>query len=169
MDTAKTLAELFATLPQLGQVRWIGVRPARRAPIHCLDEVEARSDSGLVGDRYAGSSGKRQVTLIQWEHLAVIASTLGQDDLDPKLLRRNIAVSGINLLALKDKRFQIGKAVFEYTGLCHPCSFMEKTLGAGGYNAVRGHGGITARVIRSGRVRVQDPVSACLDVGLDNV
>ena len=94
------------------------------------------------------------MTLIQWEHLPVIASLLGRDRIAPELLRRNIAVSGINLLALKDRRFCIGEAVLEYTGQCHPCSRMEEVFGPGGYNAVRGHGGITASVIEGGVVRV---------------
>ena len=124
-----------------------------------LEQVQANTQNGLIGDRYAGSSGKRQVTLIQWEHLSAIASMLSIEAVDPALLRRNIAISGINLLALKDKQFSLGSAVLEYTGLCHPCSFMETTLGPGGYNAVRGHGGLTARVIDSGLIRVNDRLS----------
>ena len=159
MSQTGTLQELFDTLPQLGCVQWLGLRPARRESILSPKEVIADTLHGLAGDRYAGSSGKRQVTLIQWEHLAVIASNLGLETLDPALLRRNIAVSGINLLALKGKQFQIGEAQLEYTGLCHPCSFMESTFGPGGYNAVRGHGGITARVMSSGRIALTDSVS----------
>jgi MOSC domain-containing protein YiiM len=67
-------------------------------------------------------------------------------------------VRGINLLALKDQQFQIGEAVLETTGLCHPCSRMEENLGEGGYNAMRGHGGITAKIIKSGRIKVGDKV-----------
>jgi len=158
----KTLNTLFKTLPQIGTVTWIGVRPERRAEMLIVDAVEAKTQSGLTGDRYAGRSGNRQVTLIQAEHLPVIASTLGLQSVDPEQLRRNICVSGINLLALKDKQFQIGEVILEYTGLCHPCSFMEETFGAGGYNAVRGHGGINARVIKSGIIRVNDSVTAII-------
>jgi MOSC domain-containing protein YiiM len=143
----------------VGRVKWIGIRPARRQTIEVLEQVQANTQNGLIGDRYAGSSGKRQVTLIQWEHLSAIASMLSIEAVDPALLRRNIAISGINLLALKDKQFSLGSAVLEYTGLCHPCSFMETTLGPGGYNAVRGHGGLTARVIDSGLIRVNDRLS----------
>lgn len=150
---------LIDTLPQVGTVRWIGVRPHRRAAIEVLDKVEASTESGLLGDRYAGSSGKRQVTLIQHEHLDAIASVLKKEYVDPASLRRNIVVSGINLLSLKDKRFRVGTAILEYTGLCHPCSFMEESLGAGGYNAVRGHGGVTARVVNSGLIRLGDEVA----------
>ena len=155
----KSIKELFATLPQVGRVVWIGIRPQKRGDLEVVESVEATTNIGLVGDHYHGSSGKRQVTLIQGEHLDGIASMLGKSEIDPLLLRRNIVVRGINLLALKDQRFRIGEAVLETTGLCHPCSRMEQNLGDGGYNAVRGHGGSTARVVKSGRIEVGDEVA----------
>ncbi len=155
---AQSLQDLFDTLPQQGRVDWIGVRPAKYETLLSLEAVWAEQDVGLEGDRYASRGGKRQVTLIQSEHLAAVASMLGRDDLEPALVRRNITVSGINLLALKKQRFTIGAAVLEYTGLCHPCSRMEMLLGPGGYNAMRGHGGITARVIQGGRIGLGEPV-----------
>ncbi len=153
------LLTLLETLPQTGRVEWIGLRPSRRAELDIVEQVIADTDFGLEGDRYSGSSGKRQVTLLQYEHLPVIASILGITTCAPELLRRNIVISGINLLALKGKQFRIGGAVLEYTGLCHPCSFMESTFGPGGYNAVRGHGGITARVIERGTIALTNEVS----------
>ena len=89
----------------------------------------------------------------------MIAGCLHRESVSPLLLRRNIVVSGINLLALKNKTFRIGAVVLEFSGLCHPCSKMERQLGAGGYNAVRGHGGITARVCEAGLIRVNDRIS----------
>ena len=153
-----SLQDLFNRLPQVGQVKWIGVRPERKAPMIKLDIVEALAGKGLSGDRYASKNGKRQVTLIQGEHVLAIASLLGREKIEPELLRRNIVVTGINLLALKDKQFQIGSALLEYTGLCHPCSAMEATFGPGGYNAVRGHGGITGRILESGKIKMGDGV-----------
>lgn len=161
MSESTPLQTLLQTLPQQGQVNWIGIRPARNAPIVELDQVELIEDAGLEGDRFKGRPGNpRQVTLIQQEHLDVIAACLHRDAVSPALLRRNIVVSGINLLAFKDKQFKVGSAVLEFSGLCHPCSKMEKALGPGGYNAMRGHGGITARVIESGVVGLNDVVAA---------
>lgn len=151
-------AELFQNFAKQGRVSYISVRPQRLIEVKSLNEVFAIQDSGLEGDRYEGKGGKRQVTLIQSEHLPVIASFLGLNKLDPSLTRRNIAVEGINLLALKGKRFYLGEALLEYSGECHPCSRMEQSLGTGGYNAMRGHGGITAKVIESGLIRIGDEV-----------
>ncbi len=157
----KTLQQLFDTLPQTGRVEWIGVRPARGEAMSVTDEVNAVADRGLDGDRFTGRSGNpRQVTLIQAEHLAVIAACLQRDRVEPALLRRNLVVAGINLLALKHKRFRVGEALLEFSGACHPCGKMETALGEGGYNAMRGHGGITARVLESGVIRVGDSLRA---------
>ena len=156
MHPDATLARLLATFPSAGRVDWIGVRPARHVAPQAVTEVLA-IDGGLVGDHYGG--GRREVTLIQAEHLAVVAALLGMPRVDPALLRRNIAVAGINLAALKGRRFRIGTALLEYTGPCEPCSRMEDALGPGGYNAMRGHGGITARVLERGTMRVGDAVS----------
>jgi len=156
------LQELIAEVPQQGCVRWIGVRPERHAPMIELDAVEARLEAGLTGDRARpGIRNARQVTLIQWEHLAVISSLMGRADNHPVVpqdLRRNIVVSGLNLFSLKGRRFRIGQAIFETTGWCQPCARLQNNLGPGTFQAVRGHGGITARVIQSGIIRLGDTV-----------
>lgn len=149
----------LACFPRSGRLEWIGLRPERRAPVQTPQSVVALAGQGLEGDHYrARRRGTRQVTLIQAEHLAVIGALLGREPPKPAILRRNLVVSGINLLALKGRRSRIGEAVLEGTGLCHPCARMEEVLGPGGYNAMRGHGGLTARVVRSGRMALGDVV-----------
>ncbi len=155
-----TLDQLLRTLPQRGRVTWIGVRPARGAAPAVVDSVEARPGGGLTGDRFKGAvTSRRQVTLIQAEHLAAVAALLGREGLDPALTRRNIVVAGINLYALRHARFRVGGVLLEGTGICAPCAQMEAALGPGGFNAMRGHGGITARVLEAGLIRVGDAVA----------
>ena len=155
-----TLSELLASLPQTGMLRWIGLRPAREQTPIVVSHAVVEIGGGLVGDRYRGRTiSKRQVTLIQQEHLEVIGALMGRSSIDPELLRRNLVVSGINLLALQRAQFRIGAVVLEGTGQCHPCSRMEAALGPGGYNAMRGHGGITARVVTPGEIKVGDAVA----------
>jgi MOSC domain-containing protein YiiM len=153
------LRGLMARFPRAGRVEWIGLRPRVRAQIEVVEAAEAVAGQGLAGDRYAKAGGARQVTLIQLEHLHAVAAMTGHGRIDPAWLRRNIVVSGINLVALKERELRIGNAVLRWTGLCHPCSRMEQALGPGGYNAMRGHGGITAAVVRGGTIRLGDAVS----------
>lgn len=155
------LQQLLAEVPQIGQVRWIGVRPKAREAMLEVEALEARREAGLTGDHSRpGPRNARQVTLIQWEHLPVIAALLGRDaPVHPSELRRNIAVAGINLFSLKGRRFRIGQALLETTGWCQPCARLEERLGRGAFQAMRGHGGITARVIEGGIIRLDDTLS----------
>ncbi|UPL47612.1 MOSC domain-containing protein [Hymenobacter sublimis] len=160
-DDKSTIAQMLNTLPQVGRLEWIGLRPVRREPMLAVAEATAETDRHLHGDHARPKpGGKRQVTLIQHEHLAAVAGYLSlPEPVDPGRLRRNLAVSGLNLLALKNRRIRIGEeVVLEITGECHPCSRMEEELGPGGYNAMRGHGGLTARIVQGGLMRAGDLV-----------
>lgn len=142
-----------------GQLAWIGLRPGRRASVLAPDSANLTTGRGIEGDHYdTRRNGPRQVTLIAIEDLAAIAAFLGLAEVAPDLVRRNLVTRGINLLALKDRRFRIGAALLEGSGDCAPCGFMEDNLGPGGYNAMRGHGGITARVVEGGEIRLGDTV-----------
>lgn len=163
------VAQLLNRPTRVGAVSWIGLRSERRGPLQSVQEAEVEPGRGLVGDHFHGQGdGKRQVTFIQGEHLDAVGDFLRGPSPDPALTRRNIVVRGINLFSLKDRRFRIGAALFEHSGPCHPCSRMEENLGPGGYNAMRGHGGITARVIEGGVIRVEDSLER-LPVGEDVV
>lgn len=154
------LGKLMATLPRAGRVEWIGLRPKRDMAMDEVDEVLAQAGAGLAGDRYAGGSGKRGITLIQAEHLPVIAALSGHERVEPAILRRNLVVSGLPLVALKGRRFRVGDVVLEGTDSCDPCSRMEAALGPGGFNAMRGHGGLCARILEGGTIRRGDAVVA---------
>ena len=160
-DDKSTVARLLATLPQTGRLEWIGQRPLRRQPLVAVAAAELLTDSHLLGDHARPKAGgKRQITLLQHEHLGAVAGYLGLPEaLDPARLRRNLVVSGLNLLALKNRQIRIGdEVVLDITGECHPCSRMEEELGPGGYNAMRGHGGLTAHIAQGGLIRVGDAV-----------
>jgi MOSC domain-containing protein YiiM len=146
-------------MPQTGTLQWIGLRPAKKETLQSVTLAEVNTKNGLTGDRYK-SAGKRMITLIQEEHLLAVGSILGKSGpIDPLLTRRNLVVKGINLLALKGAKFQIGEEVIlEYTSPCHPCTRMEENFGPGGLNAMRGHGGICVKVIEGGTINVGDEV-----------
>lgn len=161
MNPKGELARLMSNFPRAGKVEWLGIRPARRASPAALLEVEAVAGVGLAGDHYASkTNGKRQVTLMQREHLEAVAALLARPEVRAEWVRRNVLVSGINLHALRDRRFRVGEVLLEGAGSCDPCSRMEEVLGPGGYNAMRGHGGIVCRIVEGGFIRIGDAVEA---------
>ena len=152
-----TIEELLTAFPQTGTVTWIGTTSKRRGAIERVERVALLENQGLEGDRHSRRKGrKRQVTLIQSEHLSAVGELLGRSPIDPALTRRNIVVAGINLWPLQTCIFRLGDALLEGTGPCPPCERMEQNLGPGGYLAMRGHGGITARVLEGGTVAIGD-------------
>jgi len=167
MDDLRALTRRF---PRAGRIEAIYLRPGRDLPAVTVPAAVALVDRGLEGDRSAANppsragGSKRQLTLIQSEHVPLIGAWAGRE-VDAAALRRNLLVSGINLLAqhalFADQPLQVRlgpEVLIVVTGPCDPCSKMEALLGAGGYNAMRGHGGTTARVIRGGVVSVGDAV-----------
>lgn len=141
-----------------GKLCWIGVRPGHKQPVQAVDTVQAIATLGLEGDHrcFKTPDSGRQVTLISTEFIRIIETYTGLDKIDPALLRRNLVVSGINLNALRHQRFRIGGALFEATALCHPCVRMDQTLGRGGAAAMLGYGGLCARILESGEIRLGD-------------
>ena len=171
-DNQLTLRQLTQQFSQAGQLQAIYLRPARGVDCQQVNQVQAFAQQGLVGDRTYNTASRnplgsnRQITLIQAEHIGVISALIGKPVI-AAMLRRNLVVSGINLLAakslFKDQTMQltIGEVVLQVTGPCEPCSKMELVLGHGGYNAMRGHGGVTARIIQGGELKVGDVVNCC--------
>ena len=96
----QSLASLRNTFTENGRGEWLGVRTARDQPMLTPPSVEI-STSGIEGGRFSvRRNDTRTLTLIRAEHLAVLPSLLGLAHFDPALTRRNVAVSGLNLLAL---------------------------------------------------------------------
>lgn len=171
-----TLRELTAQFAQPGKLEAIYLRPARNIICNSVNNAEAIASRGLAGDRASAAASRnplgsnRQVTLIQAEHIAVIGALLNKP-IDAKFLRRNLVISGINLLATKSlfkdqpMLLVIGQVKLLLTGTCEPCSKMELILGQGGYNAMRGHGGVNAKVIQGGSINLGDSVKCEIQSG----
>ncbi len=139
--------------PQVGRVEAILVRPVKAGPVQLVDEWtlgDPAVDHGAERDR-------RQVTLIQAEHVPIIHSLLGRE-VPWTTFRRNVLVSGFNLVAGLHGDFSVGETVLRGTMPCDPCHNMHEALGPGGFLAMMGHAGICSSVVTTGTIRVGDVV-----------
>ena len=145
----------------MASVTHIFIASTRGAPMTSVASVEASTDGGLSGDRYAEAKNRRapdyQVTLIELEN---IEAFVGKTELvlTPEQPRRNIVTRGVNLNALCGKRFRIAAAVFEGLELCEPCSLFAKRTHREILKFFVGKGGLRARIVAGGRIHVGDRV-----------
>ena len=127
-----------------------------------LAVVEALPGVGLAGDRYTEPKHRRspdyEVTLIESENIEAFVKATGHA-LTPDMPRRNIVTAGVRLNPLLGRQFSIGGAVFEGLELCEPCSLFARRTHSEVLSFFRGKGGLRARIVSAGRVRVGDPIS----------
>jgi MOSC domain-containing protein YiiM len=124
--------------------------------------VDAVASEGLRGDRYAQARNRRapdyEITLIELEHIEAFSRETGLA-LTPEMPRRNIVTSGVRLNDLCGNRFSVGAAILEGLELCEPCGLFAKRTHREVLKFFVGKGGLRARIIESGQVRVGDSVN----------
>ena len=143
-----------------GSVAHIFVAPARGAPTESVPAVEAVAGKGLRGDRNFEKKKKRpadEATLIELEHIEAFTRETHLA-LTPGMPRRNIVTRGVRLNDLVGKRFTIGSAVFEGLELCEPCGLFAKRTHREILKFFPGKGGLRARIVTGGEIRVGDAV-----------
>jgi MOSC domain-containing protein YiiM len=158
--------EIVALVTSPGHSYWFHARdPAAGVGPHPTlthDSVELLAGQGIVGDRFCGRVSKLSsaVSFVASEAVEEVARALGLtgDALDPVLMRRNVVTRGIDLNALRRRRFALrqGDAVleFEAAGETSPCAWMDRALAPGAHDLLRGRGGLRAVPLTSGVLRV---------------
>ena len=157
-----------------GTVVSIHVTPEASAPMQSITEVWAFPGRGLEGDRYlAGtgfyskksSYGGREVTLIEIEAVeALFGGVLNAEGkrfgikLTAADTRRNIATSGVPLNHLVDHEFRVGAVLMRGTRLCEPCKHLDDLTQPGVMSGLIHRGGLRARILSEGVIRVGDSV-----------
>ena len=150
-------------LVTLGVISGLARHAYPRAPMDVIDHAAITPELGIAGDhrgrRKPGSSGKRQVTLIERADWAAAMTSVGADH--PWWARRcNIAVDGLDLPQLAGTRLRLGPDVLlEVTRFCDPCDRME-ALSPGLFEAlmVDWRAGVCSRVVQGGLVSVGDVI-----------
>ena len=140
-----------------GRIQNLYLKTAHKQPMEAVDAAQAEDGMGLVGDVSFGCK-KRQVLLIEKE-------TLDEFGLAPGAVRENMTVTGVTLSGLPaGSLLQLGEAVLEVTGDCHPCRFLED-IRPGLQNDMNGRRGILGRILEGGTIRVGDAISLVESLG----
>ena len=124
-------------------------------PAISVDQVECVAGQGLVGDRFFGhkENYKGQITFFAAEMYEKLCEKFQVTDRDPSVFRRNILTRGADLNALISKTFEIQGIRFEGMSECSPCYWMDQAFGPGAEEALKGQGGLRARILTSGTLR----------------
>lgn len=119
-------------------------------------EVECRSGGGIVGDRYFNHKPdyKGQITFFAWETYERIRETFSRADLAPSVFRRNVITIGLDLNSLIGVEFQMQGIWFAGTEEARPCHWMNRVIGEGAKEALQGCGGLRARILSDGALKV---------------
>ncbi len=149
-----------------GRLIAIHVAAAKAERLSSVAWVQAVAGQGLEGDRYSKRAGTyskkhhpgREVTLIESEAIEAAARDK-KLSIEPRDTRRNLLTQGVPLNHLIGVRFRVGEVLLEGVELCDPCGHMETLSGAkGAKDALANRGGLRARILESGRLRVGDPI-----------
>ncbi len=148
-----------------GFVEGIFLAPEAGAEMKRVPAATALEGCGLEGDRYCAGTG-------HWSRFGKVceATFIAAEDLDDIERetgvgvkngehRRNVVTTGISLRTLRrGERFRVGEVLFEYRGPRSVCRYIERLTEPGMAQALKGRGGICARVIETGTVRVGDEI-----------
>lgn len=121
-----------------------------------VDEVEAVTGRGLVGDRFFGTR-HRHVTLQAADDLERAALALGRP-VPPPRTRRNVTLSGGPVPTTPGEHVRIGGVELEVVRVAAPCVILDRELGPGAQAALRRRAGTVFRLLAGGTIRVGDVV-----------
>lgn len=129
---------------------------AGTAPMIEVAEVECVAGKGLRGDRFFDwkEDYKGQVTFFEQEQHERLCAHFGESGLPPSVFRRNLITHGVDLNTLIGTEFEVQGVRFLGTQESAPCHWMNQAFAEGAEEALKGHGGLRAKILSDGVLRV---------------
>jgi len=131
-------------------------KPPGEQPTLDVSEVRLLAGRGIEGDRYLDFKDdyKGQVTFFATEVYERLCAQFGIHDKSPDVFRRNIITEGADLNSLIGTEFEVQGVRFLGTQECAPCYWMNSVFAEGAEEALKGHGGLRAKILTDGVLRV---------------
>lgn len=129
--------------------------PAQHPMIECA-EIKCLANRGIEGDRFLDFKPdyKGQVTFFSNEVYEDVCAQFGVWDKPASAFRRNIIVEGADLNALIGREFEVQGVRFLGTQESAPCHWMNTAFAPGAEDALKGRGGLRAKILCDGVLRV---------------
>lgn len=131
-------------------------KPRGHFPIYARDEIECVAGRGIIGDRYFDyrDNFKGQITFFDWTVLSRMREKYRGTGFNASSIRRNVIIEGVDLNSLVGCQFEIQGIRFEGSQHCAPCYWMDDAVGSGAEEFMTGRGGLRARILSGGSLRI---------------
>lgn len=133
-------------------------QPAGETPVEAVQEIECVAGRGIRGDRFFDykEDYKGQITFFSREVYEDLSETFGVRDKDPSAFRRNVIVEGVDLNGLIGNDFEVQGVRFYGSCEANPCYWMDQAFHEGAHEALEGRGGLRAKILTGGVLRVDE-------------
>jgi MOSC domain-containing protein YiiM len=133
-------------------------QPAGKHPILSVPSVECVAGHGIRGDRYFDYKPdyKGQITFFSaeiYDELCASFLPLAGAHPEPSAFRRNVITRGIDLNTLIGQEFTFQNIRFLGSAECSPCHWMDQAFAPGAHAALKGRGGLRAKILTDGFLR----------------
>ena len=120
-----------------------------------VDEVACVAGKGLMGDRFFGwkEDYKGQITFFAHEVYERLCEQFAVTGVGPSVFRRNVITKDTDLNALIGVEFEVQGIRFLGTEESRPCYWMNQAFAEGAEDAMKGVGGLRAKILCDGVLR----------------
>jgi MOSC domain-containing protein YiiM len=132
-------------------------RPGAHPLVECA-EISCVRGRGIAGDRFFDFKDdyQGQITFFAAEVFDDVCRALGVSGKSPGVTRRNVITAGADLNALVGVEFEIQGVRFAGAAECSPCRWMDEAIAPGAEVALQRRGGLRARILTDGKLRVDE-------------
>lgn len=125
-------------------------------PMRELEQIRCVAGRGIEGDRYFDHkvAFKGQITFFANEVYEALCAQFGRSDKPRSVFRRNVVTRGVDLDGLIGCEFDLQGIRFFGVESCKPCYWMDQAFCFGAEAALQGRGGLRARILSDGVLRV---------------
>ncbi|MEM9446682.1 MAG: MOSC domain-containing protein [Verrucomicrobiota bacterium] len=120
------------------------------------ESIQCVAGKGIEGDRFFDykENYKGQITFFAYEVYEALREHLQVIDKDPSVFRRNVITQGVDLNEWIGQDFEIQGVRFQGDSECSPCAWMDQAFGPGAETFLKGRGGLRARILSDGILKV---------------